>query len=247
MSIDNLTFCWNGLITTNPEQTLAFFPQVLGWTVEHVSMGDDTVPMLASKGVPVAHVRPPGEGESHSWWNNYLRVEDVDATATAVQAAGGRVIVPPTDIVPGRFATVATPSGAIFTLFREPNESTRADGQGELHWVDLHSSDIDADIAFLTTALGISTQEMKMPTGAYHLLNPDGATQAGAMQQMNAGAPSMWLAWVAVDDTDAALERVSKHGGSVLAPAWDAEGIGRMAIASDPAGVVFGVITPPAA
>lgn len=47
-----------------------------------------------------------------------------------------------------------------------------------------------------------------------------------------------------VDDVDGTLVKAETHGGKVLSPAFDADGIGRMAIVSDPTGLVFGVITP---
>ena len=61
-----------------------------------------------------------------SHWNNYLRVENVDESARSAEAAGGKVLVPGTDIPPGRFCVVASPSGATFSLFREADESARA-------------------------------------------------------------------------------------------------------------------------
>lgn len=249
MALSNNTFCWNGLVTSDPDKTLAFFPEVLGWKVQEVDMGGDTVRMLVNGETPLAHVREPQAEQEPTWWNNYLRVEDVDAAVAAVEKAGGKVVVPGTDIPPGRFATVTTPSGAHFSLFHESNADDKDNphSTGFIHWVDLHSTDIGTDLAFIKSALGLPTQEMDMPNGKYHILNPEGATRGGAMTGQNPQAPSMWLAWVAVESVDETLERVDRNGGKVFAPAWDAEGIGRMAIASDPTGLVFGLITPPAA
>ena len=247
MALSNDTFCWNGIVSTDPQRTLAFFPEVLGWTVQEVEMGGEAAQMFANAGRPLAHVRQPQMDGEPSWWNNYLRVDDVDAKAAAAKAAGGAILVPPTDIPPGRFSTVKTPSGAVFTLFHEANaeDADAPQGVGNVHWVDLHSTDISADLAFIA-ALGIETREMPMPTGPYYLLNPEGATRGGAMAGQNPQAPSMWLAWVEVENIDETAQRVQNHGGTMLAPAWDAEGVGRMAIASDPTGVTFGLITPPA-
>ena len=248
MALSNNTFCWNGIVSTDIAKTLAFFPEVLGWSVKEIDMGGDTVKMFANNDRPLAHVRGPQMDGEPSWWNNYFRVEDVDATTAAVQKGGGKVVVPPTDIPPGRFSTIATPSGAYLSLFHEANanDDDSPSTTGFVHWVDLHSQELDRDLAFIHEALALETTEMPMPNGTYHILNPEGKTRGGATASMEPKAPSMWLAWVAVDSVDQTLERVGRHGGKVLAPAWDAEGIGRMAIASDPTGVAFGVITPPA-
>ncbi len=248
MALSNNTFCWNGIVSTDTAKTLAFFPEVLGWKTQEMEMGGETMTMLANDDTPLAHVRGPAMDGEPSWWNNYLRVEDVDATAAAITKHGGEIVVPPTDIAPGRFATVKTPTGAHFSLFHEknPDDKDREPTLGNVHWVDLHSTELAKDLAFIHDALGIATSEMPMPNGPYHILGPDTATRGGAMQHMKEGVPSMWLAWVRVDSVDDTIGRVERHGGNVLAPAWDAEGVGRMAIASDPTGVAFGVITPPA-
>lgn len=247
MALSNNTFCWNGIVTTDIERTLAFFPEVLGWTEQRVEMDGETI-MFAAGGEPLAHVRGPQMEGEPSWWNNYLRVEDVDAAAEATRAAGGEVLVPPTDIIPGRFATVKTPSGAVFTLFKEAkaDDSDAGLGVGKLHWVDLHSKDLDADLAYLRDHLKFETQTMDMPTGPYTILDPEGNARAGVMAGQNPQAPSMWVAWIHVESVDDTLGRARNAGGKVVAEPWDVPGVGRLALLSDPAGVTFGVITPPA-
>lgn len=249
MALTNNTFCWNGIVSTDVDKTLAFFPEVLGWKVQKMDMGGEEATMFANGDKPLAHVRGPQMDGEASWWNNYLRVEDVDAAIQAVTKNGGEVVVPGTDIPPGRFATVKTPSGAHFSLFREANsdDQDRELGVGTIHWTELHSTDLDEDLAFIKAGLGLPTSEMPMPDGPYNLINADGKTRAGAMTQKHDGAPSMWLAWIEVANVDDTVGRAENNGGKVLVPAFEVPGIGKMAIASDPAGVAFGVITPPPA
>ena len=246
MAIDSHTFCWFGVVSTDVDKTLAFFPEVLGWNVEHVDMGGNSMPVFKNGNGSFAHVRGPQMDGEPSWLNSYLRVDDVDAAVEAAVANGGSVVVPATDIPVGRFATVATASGAYFSVYREAAADDDGAAEGAIGWVDLHSKDLANDLAFLK-GLGFETSQMDMPNGPYHLLNPGTKTQAGAMTGQNPQAPSMWLAWAVTDDADAALGRVGNHGGTVLAPAWDVPGVGRLAIAQDPAGVVFGLLQPPTA
>jgi hypothetical protein len=50
-------------------------------------------------------------------WIYYVRVEDVDATAEAVKAAGGQLINGPMDVPGGdRVAQCVDPQGAMFAL-----------------------------------------------------------------------------------------------------------------------------------
>src|SRR3984893_10377923 len=56
-------------------------------------------------------------------WSGYVGVEDVDADAKRVIAAGGAIQRPPTDIPSvGRFAVVSDPGGAVFLLFKPNTE-----------------------------------------------------------------------------------------------------------------------------
>lgn len=54
----------------------------------------------------------------------------------------------------------------------------------------------------------------------------------------------MWLTWIKLAEVDAAVARADKAGGEVLVPTFELPGIGRMSVLGDPAGGVFGVITP---
>ena len=54
----------------------------------------------------------------------------------------------------------------------------------------------------------------------------------------------LWLAYFAVADVDATAARAGELGGLVAAPAFDAPGVGRIAVLGDPQGAIFAVITP---
>ena len=246
MAYTNHRFCWHGVISTDTGTTTPFYGDVLGWEIQTMPMGDEDVTFFAATdGKGRAHTRAP-MGEEPAHWSSYFRVEDVDASAKAAADNGGTVLVPPTDIPPGRFSAVASPSGAVFNLFHEADASSaNPDGvEGGIHWVELHSTDIDADLAWLNACFGITTQQMEMPTGPYSILMSGETTVGGALAQVHDGAPSMWLPWVQIEEVDAAVDRASATGGDVIAPVFEVDGVGRMAIVADPAGGVFGVIKP---
>ena len=58
----------------------------------------------------------------------YFAVDDCDAAATTVAELGGEVCVAPTDIAPGRFAVVADPQGATFSVIALSAEMTQMQG-----------------------------------------------------------------------------------------------------------------------
>ena len=247
MAYETNRFCWHGLITSDMDKATSFYPEVLGWKAEAMEMGGEKALMFVAGGVPLAHYSPPQTEGVPPHWANYLRVDDVDASTIKAVDAGGAQVVPPTDIPPGRFSVVTSPSGAAICLFHEadPSSEHHPGGVGGVHWTELHSKDIDKDLTWLKSVFGFETGEMPMPNGAkYYLLNHDGKQRGGAMAAQMEQAPSMWLSWFSVDNCDNAMGRVESHGGKVLSPAMDMEGVGRMAVVADDTGAVFGVIQP---
>jgi predicted enzyme related to lactoylglutathione lyase len=76
----------------------------------------------------------------------------------------------------------------------------------------------------------------------------EGGTGLGGMMdtaQMPAGIPNFWEVYFSVEDADATVAKAQELGGQVMNPAFDAEGVGRIAVLADPQGAVFSVITPP--
>ena len=73
----------------------------------------------------------------------------------------------------------------------------------------------------------------------------NGDRPAGGMYQLTAdmgGVPPHWLAYFAVEDTDAKAQKAADLGGTVISPPMDIPGTGRFAIVRDPQGATFGII-----
>lgn len=246
MAYDNHAFCWHGVISPDTKAASGFYSDTLGWEVQTMPMGEGEATMFAADGVPRLHLSEPAEPGVPAHWDNYFRVEDVDAATEAAVANGGARLVPPTDIPVGRFSVVTSPSGAVLHLFHENDSSASNPPQtnGGVHWVELHSHELEADLAWLSATFGITTEEMPMPDGPYTLLRHGEQLIGGAMTAKQQGAPSMWLTWIRVADVEAVKGRVEANGGALHTPIMDAEGVGRMVIAADPTGGVFGIIQP---
>ena len=59
------------------------------------------------------------------------------------------------------------------------------------------------------------------------------------------GTPPFWMVYFNVEDTDATVAKAQESSAApVIAPAMDAEGVGRIAVLADPQGAAFSVITP---
>jgi len=249
MAYDTNRFCWHAIHSTDVPNGIDFYQKVLGWSVVMQDMGEDELAMFAAAdGDPRLHIASPLIQSMPSTWNNYLRVEDVDASTEAAVEAGGLLLVPGTDIPPGRFAMVSTPSGATLALFKEASPETNAHpggGLGSIHWVELHSQDVDADLAWLRTVFGFEATERPMGGGArYHVLTMNGEMRGGVTPSAAADLPSTWVAWVTVEDVDACVDQATSLGGERLTDTTEMAGVGRMAMVADPTGAVFGVIAP---
>ncbi|MCA9665267.1 MAG: VOC family protein [Myxococcales bacterium] len=250
MAYTDKKFCWTGIATPDTAKAGAFYGETIGWTLgEHTFPDGDKVAMLAAGGVPRAHVRQPASAKEPNHWVPYLRVADVDAATKAASKHGGTVLEQPSDIAPGRFATIKSPSGAVFCLFHEADEAGAQDapaqGAGAVLWLELHSGDAAADLAFLSKSFGFETGEMPMPDGGtYHLLKVGDEMRGGLCAAMT--ERPMWVTWVHVDDVDAALARVENNGGSGLGAPMDYPGVGRLCMVKAHDGAVFGLMTPAA-
>ena len=247
MALDNNSFCWNGIVSTDAETAKSFYSAVIGWqSMEHVFPNGEAATMFAVADFPRAHLRTPEGGESCRW-SSYLRVEDVDASTTASLVNGGGVVMLPTDFPPGRMSVITAPGGALLCLYHEADEEAAMHaprGEGSVHWTELQTDDVEADVAWLKSTLEFEIEEMTHPGGTYYMLMSGGQPRGGVTKSFNEGVAGQWLNWVEVADVDATLVKVADAGGRAISEASDYPGVGRMAVVSDPTGAVFGVIAP---
>lgn len=113
--------CWNELATRDPAVAKAFYPAVLGWTPADQEVGAVNYTEWRLGDRTIAGMMPmddrwPAEMPPH--WMVYFAVEDADDSAARAEQLGGTVVVPPTDIPPGRFAVLQDPHGATFSIIR---------------------------------------------------------------------------------------------------------------------------------
>jgi predicted enzyme related to lactoylglutathione lyase len=106
-------------------------------------------------------------------------------------------------------------------------------------WIDTEQPDVDAAAAFYGGLFGW-TFEDAMPPGApgrYLIARLNGADVGGLAD--NDGQAASWNTYVAVDDADAAAERLQSAGATVQSEPADAGEGGRVASLYDPQGAGF--------
>ncbi len=109
-------------------------------------------------------------------------------------------------------------------------------------WVDLGVSDIGQARAFYSGLFGWQIEEGPPEAGGYSMCGLDGRPVAGIGPSMGPpGTPPTWTTYIASDDADETASKIRAAGGQVLVEPMDVMDVGRMAVAADPGGAVFGV------
>ncbi len=106
-------------------------------------------------------------------------------------------------------------------------------------WADLAVPDLAAATTFYSDVLGWTVVDPGPEYGGYLIAQVDGHAAAGIGPQQQPG-PASWTLYFASDDADATAAAVAEAGGTVLLPPGDVGPLGRMFIAADPTGAVFG-------
>jgi predicted enzyme related to lactoylglutathione lyase len=100
--------------------------------------------------------------------------------------------------------------------------------------------DVAAAGRFYADLLGWSVPEPDEQYGGYVVAHVEGSAVAGIGPEQP-GARTAWTLYLASDDADATMAAVEEAGGSVLLPPTDVGPLGRMGLAVDPSGAVFGL------
>jgi predicted enzyme related to lactoylglutathione lyase len=116
--------------------------------------------------------------------------------------------------------------------------------QGVPCWIDTEQPDVEAAVEFYAGLFGWTFEDV-MPPGApgrYLIAKLDGR-DVGGMASAPEGA-AKWSTYVAVDDADAAVQRLAAAGASVRSAPADAGEGGRSAALTDPEGAEFRIWQP---
>lgn len=237
---------WVDLGTTDVAGATAFYGSLFGWTVEDLGPDSGGYGLIRKDGKQVAGIGPATDPARGTSWSVYLATDDVDGTTARVEANGGKVIVPPMDVMDqGRMAVFTDPTGAFISVWQAGRHTGAelVNEPGSLTWAELMTSDIAATKSFYPAVFPITTRDVEVGDGmTYTLLEAGGRGVAGAMQigPDMPGMPPHWSLYFAVDDCDAVADKAVELGATELlrndSPA------GRFAILTDPQGGGFSII-----
>jgi uncharacterized protein len=226
-------FIWYELMTGDLGASAAFYGAVLDWSFPPSKSEPDDYWEVQVGDVFVGgmlRLKPEMEaGGARPAWLGYIAVDDVDASVTSIEAAGGKTYLPGRDMPGvGRFAMVADPQGAPFYVMRpippagDPDATSHAFASerpmmGHCAWNELMTSDKDAALTFYNRQFGwVKDGDMDMgPMGKYDFIRHGFAI--GAMMNRPPEMPvSAWAYYFRVPDIDASVEMIKASGGQVI-------------------------------
>ncbi|WP_405018740.1 VOC family protein [Kitasatospora sp. NBC_00070] len=116
-------------------------------------------------------------------------------------------------------------------------------------WVDLNARDQQAALDFYKDLFGWQGEIGPQEFGGYAICAKNDKPVAGIMGPVDVEpgqpqVPSNWTTYLSTDDADATLTAIGDNGGTVLLPVMTVGSTGKMLVAADPSGAVFGVWQP---
>lgn len=242
---------WVDLGSPDIEASIEFYAALLGWEVPAAENVEQTggYRRATKNGVDVAGMMPLMQEGRPPAWSSYVSVADADATAAKVREAGGAVMAEPMDVMDlGRMAIFADPAGAVFGIW-QPGTFPGAglvNEPGALAWNELNTRDLAGAKSFYGAVFGWDFEDNDMgEMGKYTTIALGGNPVGGILDMVDRGVPeeipNHWLAYFAVEDTDAAVAKATESGGGLMMGPVDIP-VGRFAILTDPHGAAFAVI-----
>jgi uncharacterized protein YndB with AHSA1/START domain/predicted enzyme related to lactoylglutathione lyase len=132
--------------------------------------------------------------------------------------------------------------------FEEP---ARRGAHGTFYWNELLARDVDGAKRFYAETLGWSFEPMPTPDNGTYWIATIGGQPVGGIFEIRSraydGVPESWMAYIAVDDVDARVNKALAAGATVMRPAFEVPGVGRIVILKEPGGAGIGWMTPSAA
>lgn len=243
-------FSWGDLLTTDLEDAKRFYGSLFGWTFIDNPVNQGILYTFASNyDKPVAGMMGiPGVAPT---WQAYVTVDNADAVAAQVMAAGGTVLDGPVDVNDnGRMIVLRDPAGNTVGGWQPYNfiGAAFAQGPGVPIWRELWTEgDIEDALAFYRQVFGWSGQMQQEGDVAYGACN-NGETLATVILPNSAhpGEPHPgWVVYFGSADVPGDAAKVEALGGSVTYGPTEMGGY-PFAACRDPQGAVFMLMGTPA-
>ncbi|HEX8303808.1 MAG TPA: VOC family protein [Jatrophihabitans sp.] len=242
--------CWVDVSVPDLDAARLFYEGLFGWEMQGGEPEYGGYLNCAKNGRLAAGISPKMMPDAPTAWLVHFATSDVDAAAERVSGNGGQVVMGPMEVMDlGRLAVCADPSGARFGLW-QPGRHTGVGVVNEpaaLIWTEQLSRSSEPIRAFYSAVFGwefhdVSSEGFRYAT--FFLGDDRDIGGVGEYPDDDLELPAQWWTYLAVDDTDDAVDRVVRLGGSVIRPPSDSP-YGRTAIVADDQGASFSLMAAP--
>jgi predicted enzyme related to lactoylglutathione lyase len=111
--------------------------------------------------------------------------------------------------------------------------------------VELNTTDVNKAKNFYGKLFDWQLEDVSMgPSGTYTMIKVGEGTGGGMLKHPMPGAPSVWLAYVLVDDIAASVQKAKSLGATVVKDVTEIMGAGWLSIITDPTGATLGLWKP---
>jgi predicted enzyme related to lactoylglutathione lyase len=250
-------FIWYEVMTPDPEGSKAFYDAVVGWTIGKAEEAYNGYRMIGTEGGFAGGVLPLNdEMQQHGarpTWLGYINVDDVDQALQAIESAGGKTLMPATDIPNvGRIAMVADPQGAPFYVMKpippkgqenQPSTVFSPGTDGRCGWNELNTSDPAAARKFYGEQFGWTSDDfMPMQGGAEYRFIDHQGLRLGALSGLMEGQHPHWRYYFRVPSVSKAKETAESKGGKIAMGPMEVPGGDHILIGIDPQGAEFALV-----
>jgi predicted enzyme related to lactoylglutathione lyase len=243
-------FGWVDLGTTDQKAAKKFYGSLFGWKYNDQDLPQGGSYSMAHRdGKQIAGIGTAQEGMPPVW-SSYIMVDSVDKAADQVTGLGGKVLMPPIDVLDsGRMAFISDPTGAAVGLWQAAKHggADLFNEPGTMTWNELATRGVDKALPFYQELLGWSWKAMEGSPTPYHMANLAERPVAGAMEMNEVwpvDVPPHWDVYFSVEDADKSVAKVEKLGGKNLAGPIDVPTVGRIYMIADPQGASLYIMTP---
>jgi predicted enzyme related to lactoylglutathione lyase len=219
---------------------VSFYTELFGWEAQDMGEEAGHYNIATKDGKQVAAIGAamnPGPPR----WTTYINVDDVGAVTEKVEAAGGKVIVAPMDVMEaGHMAVFIDATGAAISAWQPESHlgAGLVNEPGSFTWSELSTSDLDKSKKFYTEVFGWGWGG----SDEYAEAQVSGRSIGGVAPRrpdMPAEVPDTWLVYFGSPDVDADVKTATALGATVLVEPTDIPGTGRFAVLNDPQGATF--------
>ncbi len=239
---------WHDLISDTPEASERFYSELFGWEFEPVGkkfgLGDDiNYSIIRHKGRLIGGMVNENKlqrSEEISQWIPLMSVSDIHAAIVRLEADGGVVFTPATELADrGWLAVVSDPQGAIFALV-QTNSGDPVDRKpkiGDFLWSEVWTNNVDSATDFYGNLAGYNKETTILDDDfTYRMLGSENRPRIGLVKNPLPELDPVWVSYIRVEDPAPILERVEELGGTIILDTRERDVGGKVALITGPSG-----------